>query len=200
MMLLDAREGLTEQDMHLLSFIITAGKAIVIAINKWDGLAEEHKEHVPAELIHGSMAFVHFAKVVLFHCMVVVYRLLFKDMRRLIATAMQSLSTPQLTRLLQDVVTQHTPPTVNNRRIKLRYAHAGGHNPPIIVIHGNQLDALPDSYKRYLAKAFVSHLGLIGTPLKLEFKGSENPFKGKKNKLTTRQIKKRKRLIQRVKK
>ncbi len=89
---------------------------------------------------------------------------------------------------------------VNNRRIKLRYAHAGGHNPPIIVIHGNQLDALPDSYKRYLANAFVSHLGLVGTPLKLEFKGSENPFKDKKNKLTARQVKKRKRLIQRVKK
>ena len=200
MMLLDAREGLTEQDMHLLSFIITAGKALVIAINKWDGLAEEHKEHVRAELTR-RLHFVHFAKIRFISALHGSgVGLLFKDIEQAYASAMQSFSTPKLTRLLQDVVTQHTPPMVNNRRIKLRYAHAGGHNPPIIVIHGNQLDALPDSYKRYLANAFVSHLGLVGTPLKLEFKGSENPFKDKKNKLTARQVKKRKRLIQRVKK
>jgi GTP-binding protein len=101
---------------------------------------------------------------------------------------------------LQDITAQHTPPLVNGRRIKLRYAHAGGQNPPIIVIHGNQLDALPDSYKRYLANAFTEHLGLVGTPLKLEFKGSTNPYKDKRNKLSTRQIQRKRRLMKHVKK
>ena len=88
---------------------------------------------------------------------------------------------------------------MNGRRIKLRYAHAGGHNPPIVVIHGNQVAALPDSYKRYLIKGFTEQLGLVGTPLKLEFVGNANPFKGKKNVLSDRQIKQRKRLIKRAK-
>jgi len=100
---------------------------------------------------------------------------------------------------LQDLSTKHTPPLVNGRRIKLRYAHAGGHNPPIVVIHGNQVAALPDSYKRYLSKAFTEELGLVGTPLKLEFVGNANPFKGKKNQLTDRQVKRRQRLMKRVK-
>ncbi|WED44376.1 ribosome biogenesis GTPase Der [Legionella cardiaca] len=200
MMLLDAKEGLTEQDMHLLGFIIEAGKALVIAVNKWDGLDEEHKEHVREELSR-RLHFVHFAKIRFISALHGSgVGLLFKDIEQAYASAMQAFSTPKLTRLLQDVVNQHTPPMVQGRRIKLRYAHAGGHNPPIIVIHGNQLDALPDSYKRYLTKAFVSHLGLIGTPLKLEFKGGSNPFKDKKNKLTARQIKKKKRLMKRVKK
>ncbi|WP_347251736.1 ribosome biogenesis GTPase Der, partial [Legionella sp.] len=200
MMLLDAREGLTEQDMHLLSFIIEAGKALVIVVNKWDGLDEEHKEHVRAELTR-RLQFAQFAKIRFISALHGSgVGLLFKDIEQAYGSATQAFSTPQLTRLLQDIVTQHTPPMVSGRRIKLRYAHAGGHNPPIIVIHGNQLDALPDSYKRYLIKAFVSHLGLVGTPLKLEFKGSENPFKDKKNKLTDRQVKKRKRLMKRVKK
>lgn len=200
MMLLDAREGLTEQDMHLLGFIIEAGKALVIAVNKWDGLTEEHKEHVREELSR-RLQFAQFAKIRFISALHGTgVGLLFKDIEQAYASAMQAFSTPKLTRLLEDVVSQHTPPLVQGRRIKLRYAHAGGHNPPIIVIHGNQLESLPDSYKRYLTNAFVSHLGLIGTPLKLEFKGGANPFKDKKNKLTERQIKKKKRLMKRVKK
>jgi GTP-binding protein len=124
----------------------------------------------------------------------------FKDIKEAYASAIQTFSTPKVTRLLQDLTTQHTPPLVNGRRIKLRYAHTGGQNPPIIVIHGNQLDSLPDSYKRYLANGFTQHLGLVGTPLKLEFKSSDNPFKGKKNKLNARQLQRRKRLMKHVKK
>ena len=199
MMLLDAREGLTDQDMHILSFIIEAGKALVIAINKWDGLEEDHKERVRSELTR-RLQFAQFAKIRFISALHGSgVGLLFKDIDQAYASATQALSTPKLTRLLQDVTTQHTPPLVQGRRIKLRYAHAGGHNPPIIVIHGNQVESLPDSYKRYLTNAFVSHLGLVGTPLKLEFKGSENPFKDKKNKLTDRQIKRKKRLLKRVK-
>ncbi|WP_028388779.1 ribosome biogenesis GTPase Der [Legionella fairfieldensis] len=200
MMLLDAQEGLTEQDMHILSFIIEAGKALVIAVNKWDGLDEEHKEHVRAELTR-RLHFVNFAKIRFISALHGSgVGLLFKDIKQAYASATQNFSTPQLTRLLQDLTAQHTPPLVKGRRIKMRYAHAGGHNPPIIVIHGNQLESLPDSYKRYLSNAFVSHLNLIGTPLKLEFKGGSNPFKDKKNQLTERQIKKKKRLMKRVKK
>ncbi|WP_419418680.1 ribosome biogenesis GTPase Der [Legionella sp. D16C41] len=200
LMLLDAKEGLTEQDMHLLSFIIEAGKALVLAINKWDGLEEEHKEHVKNELSR-RLQFVNFAKlrfISALHGSGV--GLLFKDIDEAYASAMQTFATPKLTRLLLDLVSQHPPPLVQGRRIKLRYAHAGGHNPPIIVIHGNQLDSLPDSYKRYLINNFTTHLGLVGTPLKLEFKGNINPFKDKKNKLTSRQLKRKKRLMKHVKK
>ncbi|MFA5960828.1 MAG: ribosome biogenesis GTPase Der [Tatlockia sp.] len=200
MLLLDAREGLTDQDMHLLSFIIEAGKALVVAVNKWDGLEDDHKERVRSELTR-RLQFAKFAKIRFISAL---YGsgvgLLFKDIEEAYASAMQVLSTPKLTRLLQDIVLKTPPPMVHGRRIKLRYAHAGGHNPPIIVIHGNQLDAMPESYRRYLTKELVAHLGLVGTPLRLEFKGSVNPFKDKKNKLTERQVKKKKRLIRRVKK
>lgn len=199
-MVLDAREGLTDQDMHLLGLVIEAGKALVITANKWDGLEESHKEQVRQTLAR-RLAFVNFAKIRFIsakHGSGV--GILFKDVEQAYASAMQRFSTPQLTRLLHDLVTEHTPPLVNGRRIKLRYAHAGGHNPPLIVIHGNQLAALPDHYKRYLTKSFTTHLGLIGTPLKLEFKGGDNPFKDKKNTLTERQIKRKKRLMKWVKK
>jgi len=200
LMLVDAKEGLTDQDLHLLGFIIEAGKALVIAVNKWDGLDEDHKEQVRHEMTR-RLHFVQFAKIRFISALHGSgVGLLFNDIEQAYASATQKFSTPMLTRLLQDLVTQHTPPLVNGRRIKLRYAHAGGHNPPIIVIHGNQLDALPDSYKRYLANAFTASLKLVGTPLKLEFKGGQNPFKDKKNKLNARQIKHKKRMMKHIKK
>lgn len=200
LMLLDAREGLTDQDLHLLGFIIETGKALVIAVNKWDGLTEDHKEHVRQE-IDRRLNFAQFAKmrfISALHGSGV--GLLFKDIDQAYESATQSFSTPKLTRLLQDIITQHTPPLVKGRRVKLRYAHAGGHNPPLIIIHGNQVESLPDSYKRYLNNAFTEHLKLIGTPLKLQFKGGDNPYKDKKNELTNRQIQRKKRLMKHVKK
>lgn len=200
LMLLDAREGITDQDLHLLGFIIESGKALVIAINKWDGLDEDHKERVRQELSR-RLHFAQFAKIRFISALHGSgVGLLFKDIEQAYASATQQLSTPQLTRLLEDFVQQHQPPLVQSRRIKLRYAHAGGHNPPIIVIHGNQLASVPDSYKRYLTKAFTEKLGLVGTPLRLEFKTGTNPFKGKKNKLSERQINRKKRLLRHVKK
>lgn len=199
-MLLDAVEGLTEQDMHLLGFIIESGKALVIAVNKWDGLSEEHRETVK-QTLERRLHFVNFAKIKFISALHGSgVGLLFKDIDEAYASATQKFSTPALTRLLQDLVMQHAPPLVNSRRIKLRYAHTGGHNPPRIIIHGNQLQSLPESYKRYLTNAFINHLGLVGTPLKVEFKTTENPYKGKKNKLTDRQIQRRKRLMKRAKK
>lgn len=197
--LLDAKEGITDQDMNLLGFIIESGKALVIAINKWDGLDEEHKEHVKEELSR-RLHFANFAKIRFISALHGSgVGGLFKDIKEAYASATQSFGTPRLTRLLQDIATKHTPPCVNGRRIKLRYAHIGGHNPPVIVIHGNQLDALPESYKRYLNNEFIKHLGLVGTPLKIEFKGGANPFSEKKNKLSQRQVNKKKRLMRRVK-
>lgn len=193
--LLDANEGITDQDMNLLGFIIESGKALVIAINKWDGLDEEHKEHVKSELSR-RLHFANFAKIRFISALHGSgVGTLFKDINEAYASATQSFSTPKLTRLLEDLSTKHTPPCVNGRRIKLRYAHIGGHNPPVIIIHGNQLADLPESYKRYLNNEFTKHLGLVGTPLKIEFKGGTNPFADKKNKLSQRQVNKKRRLM-----
>lgn len=197
--LLDANEGITDQDMNLLGFIIESGKALVIAVNKWDGLDDDHKERIKDELAR-RLHFASFAKIRFISALHGSgVGGLFKDFIEAYTSATQSFSTPRLTRLLQDISTKHTPPCVNGRRIKLRYAHLGGHNPPVIVIHGNQLSSLPDSYKRYLTNEFIKHLGLIGTPLKIEFRGGENPFSGKKNKLSQRQVNKKRRLMKRVK-
>ena len=199
-LLLDANEGLTDQDLHILRFVTEAGKALVVVVNKWDGLDVEHKDQIRDELMR-RLQFLHYAKIryiSALHGSGV--GVLWEDIEQAYASSIQALSTPQLTRILQDLVTAHVPPLVNGRRIKMRYAHAGGHNPPIIVIHGNQLSALPDSYKRYLMKSFTDQLGLIGTPLKLEFKGNVNPFKDKRNKLTPRQTRKKQRLMRFVKK
>lgn len=199
LMVIDAKEDLTDQDLHLLGFIVESGKALVIAINKWDGLDDDHKEHIRQSLMR-RLHFVHFAKIRFISALHGSgVGSLFKDITEAYASATQLLSTPKLTRLLFELTAQHTPPLVNGRRIKLRYAHAGGHNPPVIVIHGNQLAALPNSYKRYLTNAFTAQLGLVGTPLKLEFKGGDNPFKHKVNQLTERQIKHKQRLLKRAK-
>ncbi|WP_133135118.1 ribosome biogenesis GTPase Der [Legionella rowbothamii] len=193
--LLDANEGITDQDMNLLGFIIESGKALVIAVNKWDGKDEEHKEKIKSELSR-RLHFASFAKIRFISALHGSgVGTLFKDINEAYASAVQSFSTPKLTRLLQDISTKHTPPCVSGRRIKLRYAHLGGHNPPVIVIHGNQLADLPDSYRRYLNNEFTKHLGLVGTPLKLEFKGGSNPFAEKKNKLSERQVNKKRRLM-----
>lgn len=197
---IDAQEGITDQDLHLLGLIIESGKSLVITVNKWDGLDTEHKEHVKEEIAR-RLNFIHFAKIryiSALHGSGV--GLLFQDVDEAHASATKELATSELTRLLEDFVTQNPPPLSHGRRIKLKYAHSGGHNPQRIVIHGNSLDALPQAYCRYLSKAYANHLHLIGTQVRLELKSSHNPFKGKKNQLTEWQIKKRKRLMKRVKK
>ena len=199
MMMIDAREGITDQDLHLLGFIIESGKALVIAVNKWDGLDEDEKEAIRQELSR-RLHFANFAKIRFISALHGTgVGGLFKDINQAYVCATQSLSTPQLTRLLLELVTKHTPPLVNGRRIKLRYAHAGGQNPPMIIVHGNQVTSLPESYKRYLMNAFSEHLKLVGTPLKIEFRGGENPYQGRKNTLTDRQVKQRTRVVKREK-
>lgn len=188
LMVLDAREGISEQDAHLLGHAMEAGRALVIAINKWDGLDQEKKELVRRELTI-KLPFLDFAKI---HYISALHGSgvgdLYRSVNKAYDSAMRKFSTPELTTLLESLVFAHQPPTVNNRRIKLRYAHQGGKNPPIIVIHGNQVDKVPGSYKRYLENGFRKYLKLEGTPIRIELKGGENPFAGKSNELTSRQI------------
>ena len=195
-MLLDASEGVTDQDASLLGFVLDAGRALVLAINKWDGLSHDQKDKVRREL-EFKLPFLGFAKT---HFISALHGSgvgdLYESVDRAYASATKDFATPELTRLLEELVTAHQPPLVKGRRIKLRYAHQGGVNPPLIVIHGNQTTSVPDAYRRYLINAFLKHLKLEGTPMRLEFKSGKNPFAGKKNKLTPRQMQKRRRLRQ----
>lgn len=196
---LNAREGISDQDLRLLDFVIDAGKALVIAINKWDNMSLEDRNNIKSEM-NRRLEFVAFARI---HFISALHGTgvgdLFKSITEAFKAATKKISTPILTRTLQEAVTAHQPPLVHGRRIKLRYAHAGGHNPPIIVIHGNQTESLPLDYVRYLINYFRKRLKLIGTPIRIELKSSENPFKGRKNILTPRQQQKKQRLLKHVK-
>jgi len=194
-MVVDAQAGLSEQDAHLLGLVIDAGRALVLAVNKWDGMEPETRERVRDDLDR-RLGFVRFARLRLISALhgTNVGHLL-EDVQEAHASAFAQVSTPELTRLLESAVAEHAPPLVSGRRIKLRYAHQGGQNPPVIVIHGNQTDSLPGSYKRYLENFFRQQLGLVGTPLRLEFRSGRNPYAGRRNTLTPRQQRKRKRLM-----
>lgn len=197
--LIDAREGVTEQDLRLLGFILESGRALVIAVNKWDGMSMADKEQTRATLDR-RLNFLSFARI---HFISALHGTgvgnLFESIDEAYASATRKLSTPKLTKILQEAVLQHSPPLVQGRRIKLRYAHVGGYNPPRIVIHGNQLDSLPDAYSRYLANTYQTRLKLIGTPIIIETKTGENPFRHRKNVLTPRQKQKKLRMIRHAK-
>ncbi len=196
---IDARQGVTDQDLHMLGFVLDAGRSLVVALNKWDGMPEEQKLKVK-EQIQRRLEFVDFAR---FHFISALHGSGVGEMYRSVdeayASAMAKWPTNRLTRLLEDVVAEHQPPMVNGRRIKMRYAHQGGSNPPIIVVHGNQLDNLPASYKRYLQNKFRQVLGIKGTPVRFEFRMGDNPFEGRKNQLTARQVAKKQRFKLHVK-
>lgn len=200
LMVVDAQAEIAEQDAHLLGVILDAGRALVLVVNKWDGLSADTRETVRSEL-ERRLGFINFARMRLVsarHGTNVGH--LFDDIKEAHASAFANLATPKLSRLLTAAVAEHQPPLVAGRRIKLRYAHQGGQNPPVIVIHGNQTDSLPGSYKRFLENYFRTQLGLRGTPLRLEFRSGSNPFAGRRNELSERQIRKRKRLLKHVKK
>ena len=175
-LVLDARDEVTEQDAHLAGFIVEAGRALVVAINKWEGLEEALRERVKRDYAR-KLNFLGFAKV---HFISALrgqgVGALFRSVDAAYAAAMAKLPTPRLTRALQDAVMRQAPPRNGFSRPKLRYAHQGGMNPPKIIIHGNALAQVPDSYRRYLERAFVDFFELQGTPLKVEFKLSSNPY------------------------
>jgi GTP-binding protein len=196
---LDAREGVTEQDVSLMGLVVERGRALVVVANKWDGLSADQKRHVRKELDR-RLPFLDYAERISISALhgTAVGDLL-PAAERAFDAAMRDLSTTQLNKVLEEAVAAHAPPLVRGRRIRLRYAHQGGRNPPVIVIHGNQTNRLPQAYRRYLINSFRKAFRLLGTPVRLSFKTSDNPFKGRRNKLTPRQDRKRKRLIKHVK-
>ncbi|MBN2701613.1 MAG: ribosome biogenesis GTPase Der [Methylothermaceae bacterium] len=198
--LIDAREGVTDQDARLLGYVLEAGKALIIGLNKWDGLDADHKRRLRTQLA-AKLQFLDFAeKMPLSALHGTGVGDLFDRMPILFEQARAELSTALLTRILQEATERHPPPLVKGRRIKLKFAHQGGKNPPVIVIHGNQTENLPAEYKRYLNHIFRKRLKIQGTPIRLEFRSGDNPFAGRFNKLTERQIRKRRRMMRHVKK
>lgn len=193
-MVVDAHQGVTDQDAHLLGFIIDSGRALVIAVNKWDGLSGDQRDHVKSELDR-KLKFCSYAKIFYISALHGTgVGNLYKPILSAYASATVDIATSKLTKMLETAVESHQPPLVKGRRIKLRYAHQGGRNPPVIVIHGNQTDSVPLTYRRYLINYFVETLRLEGTPVRVEFVKGENPYKDRKNILTKRQIDKKKRL------
>lgn len=175
-LLLDAQQDISEQDAHIAGFILESGRALVVAINKWDGLAAERREQVRRD-IDRKLHFLTFAKYHFISAMKATgIGPLMKSVDAAYAAAMAKLTTPKLTRALEEAIEHQQPRRKGPVRPKLRYAHQGGQNPPIIVIHGNAVEAISDSYKRYLEKHFRDTFSLVGTPLRIEFRSGKNPF------------------------
>lgn len=179
-LVLDARQEVSEQDAHIASFIVESGRALVVAVNKWDGLDTRQREIVKRDVAR-KLHFLEFAR---FHHVSALQGsgvgALFQSIDSAYAAAMAKLPTPKLTRVLVAAVAQQAPPKKGMFRPKLRYAHQGGSNPPLVVIHGNALESVPDSYRRYLEKTFRQAFALQGTPLRVQFRQGKNPFEHKR--------------------
>ena len=182
-LVVDGRDQITEQDAHIADFVLEAGRALVLAVNKWDGLDEYQRASVKRD-IERKLHFLSFAKL---HFISALHGNgipgVLKSVDEAYAAAMAKMPTPQLTRVLIAAVEKQQPPR-GQFRPKLRYAHQGGSNPPLIVVHGTALDKIPDSYRRYLERSFCEAFKLQGTPLRIEFKAGKNPFEGKTRPLT----------------
>jgi GTP-binding protein len=176
LLLLDAQQDISEQDAHIAGFILESGRALVVGVNKWDGLQSDRRDEIKVD-IERKLNFLTFAK---FHFVSALKASgidpMMKSIDAAYAAAMVNLSTPKLTRALIEAVEHQQPKRKGSIRPKLRYAHQGGQNPPIIVIHGNALDSIGDVYKRYLEKHFRETFSLIGTPLRIEMRSGKNPF------------------------
>ncbi len=176
-LVLDAQSEISEQDAHIAGFILESGRALVVAINKWDGLDEDKRDWIIREF-ERKMRFLSFAKL---HYISALkghgVKALLKSVNEAHAAAFRKLSTPKLTRELRAAVEQQPPPRKGIFRPKMRYAHQGGQNPPLVIVHGNALDAISESYKRYLESRFRRVFKLEGTPMRIEFKSSNNPYK-----------------------
>jgi len=198
-LVLDGQKEVSDQDATLAGYILEKGRALVVAVNKWDGLSNEQRQIVKNQF-ELKLPFLGFAKTLFISALHgTAVGELFPYIQKAYDSAMLEVPTPELNKLLERALEAHQPPLKNGRRIKLRYAHQGGRNPPIIVIHGSQAGHVPDVYKRYLVNFFRNKLKLSGTPVRVEFRTGDNPFKGRRNKLTDRQIKRKRRLMRHVK-
>jgi GTP-binding protein len=193
-LMLDANEGLTDQDTTLLGHVLTQGRALVIALNKWDGLDPDHRKRIRSDMDR-KLTYVDWAqRVTLSALHGSGIQELMKAVQVAWKSALKDFSTPELTRVLTAAFDAHQPPMKHGRTAKLRYAHSGGKLPPRIIIHGSRTDTIPDSYRRYLVNRFIKHFKLKGTPVFIDFRDSDNPYKNRKNVLSRRQLEKRKRL------
>ena len=194
-LVLDAQEGVVEQDLHVLNYALEAGAGMVVAVNKWDGLAADHRAQVNKTLDR-RLAFIPWVPLQMISALhgTGVGHLL-EQVEKIHSIGAFDVSTSLLTRLLQNLVSSHPAPAVRGRPIKLKVATRGGAHPPKIVVHGNQLSALPASYRRFLENGFREALNLLGNPVKIELRDSEIPYAGRKNQLTQRQLDRRKRVI-----
>ena len=187
-LVLDAQQEISDQDAHLAGFVLEAGRALVVAVNKWDGMEGYAREQIKRDLTR-RLEFLSFAR---FHFISALKGEgvggLIKSVDEAYAAAMAKMATPRLTRVLQDAVSQQQPGRTGLFRPKPKYAHQGGSNPPVIIVHGNHLEGVTDSYKRYLENTFRSVFNLHGTPLRVDFKSGHNPFEARHvNPLTPRQ-------------
>ncbi|QGZ38947.1 GTP-binding protein [Pseudoduganella flava] len=175
-LMLDAQQDISEQDAHIAGFILESGRALVVAVNKWDGLTSDQRDQVKNDMDR-KLDFLGFAKT---HFISALKGTgvgpLMKSVDSAYAAATADLSTPKLTRALQEAIEKQEPKRKGGLRPKMRYAHQGGMNPPVIVIHGNSLDAISEPYKRYLEKHFRDTFSLVGTPLRIELRTGKNPF------------------------
>jgi GTP-binding protein len=198
--MLDAGEGVTEQDASVLGAVLDAGRALVVAVNKWDGQSDYQRGQVEA-LLSRKLAFVEWAE----HVRISAkhgsgLRELFRAIHRAHASATKAFSTSEVTRAVEAATGANPPPVVRGHVPKLRFAHPGGENPPTFVVHGTRLKSLSASYQRYLENFFRKRFKLVGTPIRFVFKETENPYKDKpKNPLTERQVAKKRRLMKHVK-
>jgi GTP-binding protein len=175
-LMLDAQQDISEQDAHIAGFILESGRALVVAVNKWDGLTSDQRDQVKND-IDRKLDFLGFAETKFISALKGTnINQLMKSIDTAYAAATAKLSTPRLTRALQEAIEKQEPKRKGSTRPKMRYAHQGGQNPPIIVIHGNALDGITEPYKRYLEKHFRDTFDLIGTPLRIELKSGKNPF------------------------
>ncbi len=198
-LMLDATEGVTDQDATVLGAVLDAGRALVIAVNKWDGLTTYQREQAEA-LLSRKLSFVPWAEAVRISAKHGSgLRELFRAVHRAHASAIRTFSTSEVNKALEIAYETNPPPSIRGHVSKLRYVHPGGENPPTFVVHGTRLKDLPDSYKRYLENFFRKRFKLVGTPVRMLFREGANPYEGKKNELTERQVARKRRLIRHVK-
>lgn len=197
---LDAHEGIVDQDLNLIGFALDVGRAMVVAINKWDHMERDQKDQIRSEL-ERRLNFIPFVKIEFVSAK---YGNgvgnLYKHIERAYDSAMFQCSSSRLTQVLQDATEAHQPPMIGGRRIKMRFAHIGGHNPPVIVVHGNQVSKTPNAYQRYLQNVFRTVFKLEGAPLRIDFKQGDNPYADRKNRISDTQLQKRRRQVQQFKK
>ena len=192
-LVVDAADVITEQDAHIAGYILEAGRALVVAVNKWDAIDSDKRKDVKSEL-ERKLQFLDFAEFASISALKGTgIKALLAAVDQAFAAAMAKIPTPKLTRALQAAVEQQQPPKSGRFRPKMRYAHQGGSNPPIVVIHGSGLDGVKGPYKRYLENTFRKVFKLQGTPLRIELRSSVNPFEGIRKPLTEKQDSQRRR-------